>query len=385
MSHDFDVVIVGGGLAGTALAVALQGKGRRLALVQANVLATADEGWDSRIYAVTPGNVNFLRGLSVWDGLAAERIAPIHAMHIWGDAAQAAPSLQFDAYDTGLPALGYVAEERMMQAGLWQALDDVEVYAPARCQQLIWADAAASLTLEDGRQLTTKLVVGADGGNSWVRQQAGVDVQRIPYEQQGVVANFTTEKPHHNIARQWFRQDGILAWLPLPGQRMSMVWSAFDAKAQDLMQLSAEELCRTVAEAGRHALGELQLITPPAAFPLVMQHNRSMIAPRLALVGDAAHRVHPLAGQGINLGWRDVQELVKVLTEQAGDPGEKRRLRAYERARKADVLAMQGVTYGLQKLFNNDDPRLGWLRNTGLNVANRITPLKRLLMAQAVA
>lgn len=385
MSDEFDVVIVGGGLAGTALAVALQGKGQRVALVQANEPAASAEGWDSRIYAVTPGNVDFLRGLGVWDALAAERIAPIHAMHIWGDAAEATPSLQFEAYDTGLPALGYIAEERLMQAGLWNALDEVEVYAPVRCQQLVWAADAASLTLEDGRQLTAKLVVGADGGNSWVRQQAGVDVQRIPYEQQGVVANFATEKPHHNIARQWFRQDGILAWLPLPGQRMSMVWSAFDAKAQELMQLSPDELCRTVAEAGRYALGELQLITPAAAFPLVMQRNHALIAPRMALVGDAAHRVHPLAGQGINLGWRDVQALAKVLTEQMGDPGEKRRLRAYERARKSDVMAMQGVTFGLQKLFNNDDARLGWLRNAGLDVVNRITPLKRLLMAQAVA
>ncbi len=385
MTHEFDVVIVGGGLAGSALAVALQGHGLKLALVQAVAPAEVEGEWDSRIYAVTPGNADFLRDLSVWNALDAQRIAPIHAMQVWGDAAQAAPSLQFDAYAAGLPALGYIAEERLLQAGLWNALDEVEVYAPARCQQLTWADDAAMLTLEDGRQLTAKLVVGADGGNSWVRRQAGIAVHATPYEQQGVVANFATEKPHHNIARQWFRQDGILAWLPLPGQRMSMVWSAFDAQAQALMQLPADELCRTVAEAGFYALGELQLITPPAAFPLVMQRNQAMIAPRLALVGDAAHRVHPLAGQGINLGWRDVQMLAKVLTEQSGDVGSWLCLRRYERARKADVLAMQGVTYGLQKLFNNDDPRLGWLRNTGLEAVNHIAPLKRLLMAQAVA
>lgn len=387
MNQSFDVIIVGGGLAGTALALALQRSGLKLALVQSALPAASDEGWDSRIYAVTPGNADFLRSLGVWDGLDAERIAPIHAMHVWGDSAppQQKPSLAFDAYAAGLPALGYIAEERLMQAGLWHALDEVEVYAPAVSQHLEQTADVVRLTLNDGRQLTAKLLVGADGGNSWVRQQAGITVNSTPYKQQGVVANFATENPHHQIARQWFRRDGILAWLPLPGQRMSMVWSAFDAQAEYLMGLSAEALCAEVAEAGGHALGALQLITPAAAFPLVMQRNQAMIAPRVALVGDAAHRVHPLAGQGINLGWRDVQVLAATLAEHRHDAGAWACLRRYERARKADVLAMQGVTYALQQLFNNDDPVLGWARNLGLNAVNHIGPLKRMLMAQAVA
>jgi ubiquinone biosynthesis UbiH/UbiF/VisC/COQ6 family hydroxylase len=382
---DFDIVIVGGGLAGMATAAALQGKGYRLALLQpAPAGAGAASEWDSRIYAVTPGNVDFLQKIGAWQHLECGRIAPIHAMFIWGDASNSgAPSLEFDAYQAGLPELGVIAEESHMLRALGRALHEVEILCPAMGKSIRWNAGNAVLQLEDGREIATRLVVGADGGNSWVRQQAGIAVEARPYGQQGVVANFEVEKPHGGIARQWFRQDGILAWLPLPGNRISMVWSAFDPKAQALMALTPEALCREVAEVGNNALGKLKLITPAAAFPLVMQRNQSLIAPRCALVGDAAHRVHPLAGQGINLGWRDVQELASTL--KSGDPGEWLRLRSFERARKADVLAMQGVTFGLQKLFNNDLSLIGWLRNTGLSAVNHVAPLKRTLMAHAVA
>ena len=385
MSLDFDIVIVGGGLAGMSTAAALQGKGYRLALLQAApARAGSASQWDSRIYAVTPGNVDFLQKIGAWQHMECGRIAPIHAMRIWGDASSSgAPSLEFDAYQAGLPELGVIAEEGHMLAALGHALHEVEILCPAVGKLIRWESSNALLQLEGGREITARLVVGADGGNSWVRQQAGISVEATPYEQQGVVANFEVEKPHGGIARQWFRQDGILAWLPLPGNRISMVWSAFDQKAQALMALTPEALCCEVAEAGQHALGALKLITPAAAFPLVMQRNTALIAPRCALVGDAEHRVHPLAGQGINLGWRDVQELASTL--ESGDPGEWSRLRRFERARKADVLAMQGVTFGLQKLFNNDLLTLGWLRNTGLSAVNHIAPLKRILMAHAVA
>lgn len=385
MSLDFDIVIVGGGLAGMATAAALQGMGYRLALLQSPPTRThAESEWDSRIYAVTPGNVDFLQKIGAWQHMECGRIAPIHAMFVWGDASKSgAPSLEFDAYQAGLPELGVIAEESHMLRALGCALHEVEILCPAVGKAIRWDAGNAMLLLEDGREITTRLVVGADGGNSWVRQQAGIAVEATPYGQQGVVANFEVEKPHGGIARQWFRQDGILAWLPLPGNRISMVWSAFDPKAQALMALTPEALCREVAEAGNNALGKLKLITPAAAFPLVMQRNQSLIAPRCVLVGDAAHRVHPLAGQGINLGWRDVQALASTL--KGGDPGEWSCLRRFERARKADVLAMQGVTFGLQKLFNNDLSTLGWLRNTGLSAVNHIAPLKRILMAHAVA
>lgn len=386
--NDFDVIVVGGGLVGAATALALGQGGLRLALVeQAPPPALPrDDSWDPRIYAITPGNVDFLRRLGVWDTLDASRIAPIHAMSVWGDDGQS--RLEFNPYEAGVAELGFIVESRLLQDGLWQALqrqENVELVCPAHCAVLELSADSAGLGLEDGRELHTKLIVGADGSGSWVRRQAGIDVTTWPYRQLGVVANFETEKAHDGIARQWFLPDGILAWLPLPGNRISMVWSAFEEHADALLQLDARVFCETVAQAGQHELGILRLVTPPAAFPLRLQRNDAMIDLRLALVGDAAHQVHPLAGQGVNLGFRDVQTLAAALLDRGRrDLGDRLLLRRYERARKADILAMQAVTTGLQKLFNNDDAWLGWLRNTGLALTDRATSLKRRLMARAI-
>jgi ubiquinone biosynthesis UbiH/UbiF/VisC/COQ6 family hydroxylase len=386
--NDFDTVVVGGGLVGSALALALARAGLHVALVEPSPCAAPpdDAGWDVRIYAISPGNVAFLRELGVWDTLEASRIAPIHAMHVWGD--DGVSRLVFEAYEAGVPELGCIVESRLMQHGLWQALQahpDVEIVGQAGAVLDI-GKAVARLTLQDGRVLTAPLVVGADGGGSWVRGQAGIEVRTFPYGQMGVVANFETEKAHGGIARQWFLSDGILAWLPLPGNRISIVWSAFEPEAQALRALDETAFCRAVQRAGHGVLGALRLITPPAAFPLRLQHNTAMVAPRLALVGDAAHLVHPLSGQGVNLGFRDVRALSHILAGRgARDLGDRWLLRRYERARRSDILAMQAVTTGLQKLFNNHDPVLGWLRNAGLAGVDRLIPLKRRLMAHAIA
>jgi 2-octaprenylphenol hydroxylase len=385
-TRTFDVAIVGGGLAGSALALALGKFGIKTALLDAFPSGDSNPEWDARIYAVTPANAEFMRELGVWDALDSTRITAIHGMQIWGDTTTA--PLALDAYSAGIAELSWIVESRLLQQGILQALDatpEVEIMRPMRCTDLKWASDAATLNLQDGTELTAKLIVAADGANSWVRQQAGIAAEKQTYFQQGVVANFTTSLPHQFIARQWFKPDGVLAWLPLPGQRISMVWSLFDEKAANLLQLERELFCQTVAKAGNHALGSLELISPPAAFPLALQRSACLVAPRLALVGDAAHLVHPLAGQGLNLGLRDVQALAAIISRSSRDPGDWLSLRRYERARKADILAIQTVTYGLQKLFNNNDPRLGWLRNTGLNLVDRISPLKRLLIAQAVA
>lgn len=386
--NQYDVIVVGGGLVGAALALALGEAGLRLALVEQvppRPLPT-DQSWDARVYAVTPGNIRFLQRLGVWDALDNTRIAPIHAMSVWGDDGKAC--LEFDAYAAGVPELGVIAESRLIQDGLWQALGsnaNVDRICPARCATLELKPEAARLKLEQGPVLQASLVVGADGGNSWVRRQAGIGVNTMPYGQLGVVANFETEKPHGGIARQWFLPDGILAWLPLPGNRISMVWAVLPARAQSLLALDAEVFCHAVAEVGHHTLGMLRLMTTPAAFPLALQRNEGMVAPRLALVGDAAHLVHPLAGQGVNLGFRDAQQLAATLAAHGlRDFGDILLLRRYERARKADILAMQAVTTALQKLFNRDSAVLARLRNAGLALTDQISPLKRQLMAHAI-
>jgi ubiquinone biosynthesis UbiH/UbiF/VisC/COQ6 family hydroxylase len=384
----FDVIVVGGGLVGAALALALGEAGLRLALVERTPLPSLpnDQSWDARIYAVTPGNARFLSRLGAWDTLDSSRIAPIHAMSIWGDDGKSC--LEFDTYEAGVSELGFIAESRLMQDGLWHALQNhgnVELVCPAHCMALELLPETARLQLENGTVLQSSLVVGADGSNSWIRQQAGIAVNTMPYDQLGVVANFETEKPHGGIARQWFLPDGILAWLPLPGNRISIVWSAFTARAQALLALDAETFCQTVAEAGHYSLGMLRLITPPVAFPLRLQRNDAMIASRLALVGDAAHLVHPLSGQGVNLGFRDARQLAATLADRGTrDLGDILLLRRYERARKVDILSMQAVTTGLQKLFNRGNTSLAWLRNNGLAMTNHLPPLKRQLMAHAI-
>lgn len=386
---DFDVIIVGAGLVGASLAAALKDSGLHVALIEGRAPAALaqDESWDSRIYAINPANARFLDQVGVWRHLNQSRITPVHEMHIWGD--NAAARLDFSAYQAGVEELAFIAENRLLQDGLWRALQgqpNVAVFCPAACSALEVGDEAVILTLRDGSMLRAKLIVGADGRESWVRANAGIEANPRAYGQDGVVANFETEKPHNNCAYQWFREDGILAYLPLPGNRISIVWSAFDALSQELMALPPDEFCSRVEEAGRNTLGQLRLIAPPAAFSLRLLNLEHLVKPRVALIGDAAHNVHPLAGQGVNLGFQDAQQLARVLRQKESqrDCGDPLLLRRYERARKEDILAMQLVTDGLQRLFNNPDPLLRALRNSGLSLANHLDGLKNHLMRHAI-
>ena len=349
------------------------------------VAPTAD--WDSRIYALGPGSVDYLTQCGAWQAVDAARTMPVEDMRIVGDDARS--GLDFSAYEAGLRELAIIVENRQVQAALWRTLQDcpeVVLHAPAECADLQLDHDAAVLTLGDGRSLRARLVVGADGGNSWVRQAAGMTATAQPYGQTAVVANFETDLPHGAIARQWFRRDGILALLPLPGQRVSMVWSTREEHADELMHLPPPELAAQVAAASARQLGELRVITGAAAFPLRLQRVPALIKPRLALVGDAAHNVHPLAGQGVNLGFRDARELTAVLAARGAqqDCGDYYLLRRYERARREDIAAMQLTTDTLQRLFNNEVPLLGAVRNFGLRLANRGGALKNLLVQHAV-
>ncbi|MDP1637929.1 MAG: UbiH/UbiF family hydroxylase [Candidatus Nitrotoga sp.] len=382
----FDVLIIGGGLVGASLAAALKSSGLNMALVETQPTALSNEGWDNRIYAISPGGAAFLTQCDAWQQLDMNRVQTVETMRVFGDEGM---ELDFSAYQLGKPELAFILENRLLQQVLWQGLkeqDNLTLFHPARCASLVWQDDAAYLQLEDGRTLKAKLVVGADGGNSWVRQQAGIVAPPTLYNQHGVVANFTVEKSHRATAFQWFQPDGILALLPLPQQMVSMVWSVSPEKSQILLQLPHEELCAQVAAASHHTLGALQLVTPPAAFPLRLLNLPQIIKPRLALVGDAAHNIHPLAGQGVNLGFRDARQLAQVLLQRDAlhDCGNMHLLRRYERARKEDVLSMVLTTDALKKLFNNRNPLLRAVRNVGLAATNRIAPLKKMLARHAL-
>jgi ubiquinone biosynthesis UbiH/UbiF/VisC/COQ6 family hydroxylase len=377
---------------GASLAASLKHSGLSLALVEAAAPPELSADWDSRIYAISPGSRRFLDQSGAWALLDDTRVAPVAAMRIFGDPAGAQETgskLEFSAYQTGVPELAYILENRHLQQALWQVLqeqDNLTLLNPARCSALSFDTDAAKLTLQDGRTLHAKLIVGADGRDSWVRNQAGLGAAPLDYQHHGVVANFSCELPHRGIAHQWFQADGILALLPLPGNRVSMVWSVTPERSAVLTALTNEALCARVAAASHHTLGALQIITPPAAFPLRLLTLPHISAPRVALIGDAAHNMHPLAGQGVNTGFRDARQLAELLNQRGGctDCGDAQLLRRYDRKRREDIFTMQSTTYGLKQLFCNDDPLLRRLRNLGLNATNQLTPLKKQLIQHAL-
>jgi len=383
--QQFDLIIVGGGLAGASLAIALRDTRLRIALVESQP-PRRPEAWDARIYAISPANVGFLESIGAWKHLDAGRMAPIRAMQIFGDAGG---KLEFSAFDTGVSELGWILESSLMACEFWESAKrqgNLKLFCPARPQRLEFRHDAAILELGDGSLLSGRLLVGADGRDSWVRQAAGLAAENTAYGEKGLVANFATEKPHRNIAYQWFRDDGVLAYLPLPGNRISIVWSTPDDQADELCALARQQLCERVAEAGRHMLGKLDLLTPAAAFPLRLMRVPQTVAQRLALVGDAAHGIHPLSGHGINLGFQDAQVLAALLAaaQPWQDIGQEKFLQRYQRARREETVLMQGATDGLRRLFREAPPGLRPLRNLGLNLTNGLPFVKNALVRYAL-
>lgn len=383
--QQFDLIIVGGGLAGASLALALRDSRLRIALVESQP-PRRPEGWDARIYAISPANVAFLESIGAWRHLDATRIAPIRAMQICGDGGG---RLEFSAFETGVSELGCILESALMACEFWESAKrqgNLTLFCPARPEQLEFRHDAAVLRLSDGTVLSSRLLVGADGRDSWVRAAAGLSAVNTPYDEKGVVANFATEKSHRNTAFQWFRDDGVLAYLPLPGNHISMVWSTSDVHADELCSLSPELLCERVSEAGERVLGKLEVLTQPAAFPLRLMRVPQTVAPRLALVGDAAHGIHPLSGHGINLGFQDARELASLLakTQPWEDIGQERLLQRYQRARREETVLMQTTTDGLRRLFKGTQPGLRPLRNFGLNVTNGLPFVKNALVRYAL-
>lgn len=382
---EFDIIIIGGGLVGASLASALKHSGLRLALIEGQPLPSLDSEWDSRIYAFTPGNVDFLHECGAWQRLDASRVQQVEEMRVFGDSGS---RLNFSAYEIGAPELAFIMESRLLQHALWQGLqeqDNVTLLQPAQCAELSVQEDAAHLKLTDGRELRARLIVGADGRDSWVRRQANMPEVPTPYHQHGVVANFNIGKAHRGIAYQWFTPDGILALLPLPGKRISIVWSVSPEKSAELLALTHEEFSARVSEASHRTLGELQVITPPAAFALRVLNLAHLAKPRLALIGDAAHNIHPLSGHGVNLGLHDVRELVQVLQQRGElDCGDLRLLRRYEDARRYDIMSTQLTTDTLKHLFINDNPLLRTLRNFGLGLTDKLVPLKKMLVRHAL-
>lgn len=411
----FQIAVVGGGIVGKSCALLLAQQGMNVALVaprpaRARAPAGPDD-WDSRIYAFSASSQALLERMRVWEALDPARIQPVRDMRVCGDAsaAETSPSLDgdlhFSAYAAAVPQLAWIVESGLVERALDTALGFQH--------QVHWHDDTAAgferdadgatLTLSGGAKIRAACVVGADGARSWVRQQCHIGVTTRRYRQLGVVANFECERPHHDTAWQWFTgapeklmadeeaaNGEILAILPLPGSRVSMVWSADEAHAHELVALSPEALAATVMQAAAGAVGsrfgKLRCVTPAQGFPLVLQRAEQFVQPHLALVGDAAHVVHPLAGQGMNLGLRDVAELGKVMAakEPFRSEGDLRLLRRYERARATDLLSLTAATDGLHRLFSLPGSVARVVRNTGIRTVGRQSLLKRFLIERAL-
>lgn len=383
---DFDVVIVGGGLAGAGLAVALRSAQRRVALIESRP-PTRPAEWDNRVYALSPASQAFLERIGTWGHLDVARIGPVAAMEIHGDGGG---RLDFSAYEVGLGELAWIVESSLMHVELWESLrrqHNVTVFCPASPAALSMRPDAAELILDDGRRLRARLLVAADGARSWVREQAGIEARWSPYGELGLVANFMCERSHRNVARQWFREDGVLAWLPLPQQRVSIVWSTPEANAQRLLALDPAILAEAVAEAGGHALGRMSPDGKAAAFPLRLMRVAETVRERLVLIGDAAHAIHPLSGHGINLGFADADALARRIEALPSwrDPGELAVLRAHARERAEEPALLQGVTHALNRLFRPRDPLLRWVRNQGMKLTGGMPVLKSTLVRYATS
>jgi len=383
----YQVVIVGAGLVGAAAALALGRQGLRVALIERQPPTELDEAWDTRIYAISPASQRFLERARAWQRMDAGRLQPVFRMDVMGDTSGA---IRLDAYEAGVSHLATIVESGRLQHALWQALQadgNVALFCPAAIAAIERGESRTQLTLADGTQLETELLVGADGAASRIREWAGLGSTLTPYGQSGVVANFECERPHRGTAFQWFFDRDILAWLPLGGpggNQLSMVWSAPAARADELVALDAVALAESVRAAGQDTLGGLRTLTPAVAFPLRLNRVEAVVAPGVALIGDAAHGVHPLSGQGVNLGFGDAEALVEVLTQNRKTScGDVRVLQRYARARVEPVQRMQALTHGLHHLFASE--HAGWLRNTGMAWLNRLPPLKAALVREAMA
>lgn len=379
---EHEILIIGGGLVGAAAAVALKRQGRDVALLEIRPAETdlghLETGWDARIFAISPANQALLQSLDAWP--SESRIQPVMTMDVRGDNGG---RIEFKAADIPAPRLTAIAENRWLLAGLWQQIRALDI--PVITQKAVELETdiqTASVRLENGDTVQAKLIIGADGANSWVRTQAGIQVRENPYGHHGVVANFITEKDHHGTAFQWFKNGEVLAYLPLPDHKISVVWST--AEPEKLTALSPEDLAAAVTAQGEGVLGKLSPLSPAFSFNLILRRPETTFAPRVLLIGDAAHTIHPLAGQGVNLGFGDVLELQK-LSKGVADIGAYQFLKRFAQNRLEPVRTMQYGCDGLFRLFaDNTLPALPWLRNTGLDLVNAAPFVKNRLIKHAM-
>ena len=400
-----DVAVVGSGLVGLAAAAGLALAGHHVTLVRRDPAPPprgTDPAWDQRVYAVSPASRALLEALGAWQRLDHSRVAPVYDMRVYS-----ASELHFGAYETGIEALAWIIEQDNIAQALEEVVNEAgsvtQLVAEVTSVDLVTDFCSAALGLASGARLQARLVVAADGADSPLRTMAGIGFEERAYPQRALVAHLATEHSHRDCAYQCFGDHGIIALLPLPragpgaGEgRCSVVWSAPSALAEELSQATPEEFARRVQAACGAALGTMTALGPVLGFPLRRRIASTLLGPRLVLVGDAGHLVHPLAGQGLNLGLGDVTDLLAALKREGApdgdDPGRRLRLLRYQRARALPIAAMGTTTGALQQIFDPATPAaLGGLagafvatRELGWRVLERAPVLKRMLIGRAI-
>jgi 2-octaprenylphenol hydroxylase len=389
--QQYDVVVSGGGMVGAALGCALAQQGFDIAVLDPR---PPQKQWpaddiSNRVSALTRVSQHVFENLGCWQRILELGAAAYDQMHVWDR--RGIGEIHFDAASVGEPDLGHIAENRSIRLALWEQLErlpGVTIHCPATIRSLQHGDTGSTVALDDGRELTAALVVAADGARSPLRGLAGIGVTVRSFEQLAVVATVRTDRGHARTAWQRFLPTGPLAFLPVDAKdRCSIVWSTTPEQAQELLDLDDSGFCRALGEAGEYRVGAILETGPRASFPLRSQIADQTVAPGLALVGDAAHVIHPLAGQGVNLGLLDAASLAAVLgeaREQRRPLGDYATLRRHERARKGDTLLVMRAMEGFDLLFSNRSTPLSMLRNAGLRLTDAAGPVKRLLMRRAL-
>ncbi|MFW1678213.1 FAD-dependent monooxygenase [Pontibacter sp. JAM-7] len=380
----FDVIIVGGGMVGATLACALGDTDLKVAVLEHRYPApfSAEQPHDLRVSALSLASQNILQQLGVWQGVCQRRLCAYRRMKVWEKSTHLA-STEFNADEINQSCLGHIVENRIIQLALLERLeqfDNISLICPTEVRQVDYAPASSLINLQDGRTLVTRLLVAADGGDSRVRQAAGIGVTKWDYDQHALVASVITDYPQQDITWQQFTPTGPLAFLPLSGPHASLVWYNTAEAVQQLKQLDSSALREAFMAQFPAELGAIREVLSVGSFPLRRQHAQSYVAEGLALVGDAAHMIHPLAGQGVNIGLLDAAALAEVILDaqlEQRDFSQLDVLRRYQKQRWAHNLMMMQTMDMFYRVFSNDNTALKLLRNIGLGLAERAGPIKQ--------
>ena len=383
----YDVLIVGGGVVGLTLANLLRDSGLQIGVLEKFEPKVVSDEVDIRVSAINRASLNIFKSIGAWSAMAA-RAGVYHDMHVWDSTG--AGMIHFDAAEAGLDALGYIIENTVIQQALQHSLEtaeNIDWICPVTINSIRLNDDIQQLHLDDGRTLECGLLVGADGSRSQVRAAAGIEFDRVSYGQRAIVCTVETEQPHAETAWQCFTPDGPLAFLPLMNGQSSIVWSLEEGKVDAMLALDEAAFCRELEEAFEYQLGTVKLVSPRTAFPLGHGHVDQYVQNGLALVGDAAHNIHPLAGHGANLGFLDAAALAEVIMQAHAANRQwsaLHTLRKYERARKGENHLMESAMTGFKLLFSNDSPVLSTVRNAGLVMVDELPVIKQQFMRHAL-